>query len=80
MLMGRWSIDAFLKYIRKQVLETSRGISSRMLKNNLYHVLPSPSSSIDDPRTRDSFASNLSSMAMTSNRLQAMRPSFSLYY
>lgn len=82
MLVGRWSSDAFLKYIRKQVLETAKGISSRMLKNDLFHVLPSPSSTIDDPRTRnkESFASNLSSMAMTSSRLQAMRPAFSLYH
>ena len=81
MLVGRWSSDAFLKYIRKQVLETAKGISTRMLKNDLFHVLPSPSSAIDDPRTRnrDSFATSLSSMAMTSSRLQAMRPAFSLY-
>ena len=82
MLVGRWSSDAFLKYIRKQVLETAKGISSRMLKNDVYHVLPSPASTIDDPRTRnkESFATNLSSVAMTSNRLQAMRPGFSLYH
>jgi hypothetical protein len=82
MLIGRWKSDGFLKYIRKQVLETCKGISQRMLKNDLHHVLPSPSSSIDDPRirNRDSFASNLSSMALTSSRLQAMRPSFCLYH
>ena len=82
MLVGRWKSDGFLKYIRKQVLETSRGISTRMLKNDLHHVLPSPSSTIDDSRirNRDSFASNLSSMALTSSRLQALRPAFSLYH
>ena len=79
-LVGRWKSDGFLKHIRKQVLETCKGMSTRMLKNDLHHVLPSPSSSIDDPRirNRDSFASNLSSMAITSSRLQAMRPAFSL--
>ena len=82
MLVGRWSSDAFLKYIRKQVLETAKGISSRMLKNDFFHVLPSPSSTIDDPRTRnrESFATNLSSMALTSSRQQAMRPAFSLHH
>ena len=82
MLIGRWKSDGFLKYIRKQVLESSRGISSRMLKNDLHHTLPSPSSAIDDPRIRhrNSFASNLSSMAMTSSRIQAKRLSFSLYH
>ena len=82
MLVGRWSSDAFLKYMRKQVLESCKGISSRMLKNDLHHALPSPSSTIDDPRTRnkDSFASNLNSMALTSSRLQSMRTAFSLYH
>ena len=82
MLIGRWKSDGFLKYIRKQVVETSRGVSTRMLKNDLHHVLPSPSSTIDDPRirNRDSFATNLSSMALTSSRLQALRPAFSLHH
>ena len=82
MLIGRWKSDGFLKYIQKQVLETSRGISTRMLKNDLHHVLPSPSSTINDPRIRncDSFATNLSSIALISSRLQAMRPLFSLYH
>ena len=80
MLIGRWKSDGFLKHIRKQVLESCRGMSSRMLKNDLHHTLPSPSSTIGDPRirNRNSFASNLSSVAMTSNRMQDMRPSFSL--
>ena len=31
MLLGRWSSDAFLRYIRKQVKEFSDGVSSKML-------------------------------------------------
>ena len=82
MLVGRWSSESFLDYIRKHVLETCTGISSRTIKNDMHHALPSPSLTIDDPRSRnrDSFASSLSSMALTSNRLQAMRPVFSLYH
>ena len=82
MLIGSWKSDSFLKYIRKQLLETRKGISNRMLKNDLYHVLPSPSSSINDPRirNRDAFTSNLSLIALTSSLLQAMHPSFSLYH
>ena len=60
MLVGFWSSDAFLNHVRKQVLETAKGISSNMLKNDMFRVLPSPSSAIDDPRTRntESFATN----------------------
>eukprot|EP00957_Ditylum_brightwellii_P039652 3000198-Ditylum_brightwellii.AAC.1 len=40
MLVERWSSDAFLKYIRKQVLESSKGISKKMIKNDLFFTLP----------------------------------------
>ena len=32
MLIGRWSSDAFLSYIKKQVREFTKGVSSRMLQ------------------------------------------------
>jgi hypothetical protein len=32
MLIGRWSSDAFLRYIRKQVMEFSHTVSKKMLK------------------------------------------------
>jgi hypothetical protein len=40
MLMGRWSSDAFMRYIRKQVLQLSHGISSRMLTYNEFYTVP----------------------------------------
>lgn len=40
MLLGRWSSDAFLRYIEKQVREFSRGASDRMLKCNTFYNLP----------------------------------------
>jgi hypothetical protein len=48
MLLGRWSSNAFLRYIRKQVKEFSRGISSKMVQQE--HFFTVPSSSKDDPR------------------------------
>jgi len=48
MLLGRWSSDAFLRYIRKQVKEFSREISSKMVQQE--HFFTVPSSSKDDPR------------------------------
>jgi hypothetical protein len=49
MLLGRWSSDAFLRYIRKQVKEFSRGISSKMIQQE--HFFTVPSCNKDDPRT-----------------------------
>ncbi len=40
MLLGRWSSDAFLRYIRKQVKEFSKGISKKMLKNDKFFTIP----------------------------------------
>ena len=40
MLLGRWSSDAFLSYIEKQVKEFTRGASSRMLQNETYYNTP----------------------------------------
>ena len=82
-LNGRWSPDAFLKYIRKQVMEFSKGLSRRMIKNDLFHTLPDMRSTEYDPRTRNpnSFATNLSvPMAEASGKRAAMRPSFALHF
>ena len=40
MLIGRWSSDAFLRYIRRQVQEFSSGVSSRMLLTAAYFTIP----------------------------------------
>jgi len=40
MLMGRWSSDALMRYIRKQVLQVSHGISTKMLTYNEFYTLP----------------------------------------
>ena len=34
MLIGRWSSDAFLKYIRKQVEQFSHNVARRMIKKS----------------------------------------------
>ena len=80
MLMGRWSSDAFLKYIRRQVLEFSKGISSRMIKNDIFYSIPEHRCNQNDPRTRNkqSFATNLSMIPSTGNMHH--RPAFSLWH
>ena len=36
MMTGRWSLDAFLRFIRKQVEQFSHNVSSRMLRFELH--------------------------------------------
>jgi hypothetical protein len=48
MLLGRWSSDAFLRYIRKQVKEFSSGVSYLMINNGNFFTIQQ--SSHQDPR------------------------------
>jgi hypothetical protein len=51
MLLGCWSSDAFLRYIRKQVKEFSSGISQKMITHEQFFTVPMASS--EDPRVRN---------------------------
>ena len=55
MLIGRWSSDAFLKYIRKQVEQFSHNVSRRMIQNQHFSHVPDfvPTVSRHDPRQRN---------------------------
>ena len=48
MLLGRWSSDAFLRYIRRNVQEFSKGVSQKMIASPLYFTVPS--ADLEDPR------------------------------
>ena len=54
MELGRWSSDAFLRYIRKQVAEFSIGVSEKMIQHRAYYHVPEAAH--DDPRTHNSMA------------------------
>jgi hypothetical protein len=41
MLLGCWSSDSFLRYIRKQVKEFSNGVNQKMLTNDEFFTIPS---------------------------------------
>ena len=59
MLQGRWSSDAFLRYIRKQVKQFSAGLSAKMVRHE--HFFTIPSADRFDPRMpghQHSFAAN----------------------
>ena len=40
MLIGQWSSNPFLRYIRKQVMEFSHNVSKRMLTHQNYRHIP----------------------------------------
>jgi len=40
MLIGRWSSDAFLRYIRRQVQEFSSGVAARMIVSKDFFTIP----------------------------------------
>ena len=48
MLLGRWSSDAFLRYIRRQVKEFSAGVSSKMVTSDNFFTIPELDK--EDPR------------------------------
>jgi hypothetical protein len=50
MLIGRWSSDAFLRYIRRQVKEFSLGVASAMICSPDFFTIPQEVSA-EDPRT-----------------------------
>ena len=55
MIIGRWSSDAFLLYIRKQVEQFSHNVSTRMVKNMSFTHVPTlePRSSNQSTRLRN---------------------------
>ncbi len=44
MMIGRWSSDAFLRYIRKQVKEFNHNVSQKMLTHMFHRHIPNYSS------------------------------------
>jgi len=50
MLLGHWSSDAFLRYIRKQVKEFIKGISKKMLTKDKFFTIPTTTP--DNPHSR----------------------------
>ena len=54
MLIGRWSSDAFLRYIQKQVEQFSRNVANKMLTFQYFRhipdITPQQISSEDPPR------------------------------
>jgi hypothetical protein len=82
MMIGRWSSDAFLRYIRKQVEQFSHNVSCRMIKFQFFTHIPDvePRVSHLDPRQRNHTNNAETRRNINGNRSQQVRlPAFSLY-
>ena len=87
MLMGRWSSDAFLRYIRKQVEQFSHDVSSKMIENMFHRYIPTLASTTTTTTTsnRDPKQRNNPNNAETRRNVggnatrQARLPAFSQF-
>ena len=84
MMIGRWSSDAFLRYIRKQVEQFSHNVSSKMAKQMFHRHIPTytaPEVSNDDPRQRN-HPNNAKTRRNVGGDMtpQARLPPFALYH
>jgi hypothetical protein len=80
MLIGRWSSDAFLRYIRRQVQEFSAGVSSKMLLTDEFFAVSGITP--EDPRVSgniNNFSGRGLNIGLTAQN-RAMTPAFSLHH
>jgi hypothetical protein len=76
MLLGRWSSDAFLRYIRKQVTEFSKGVARRMIQRPVYYHVSHAEH--EDPRTHNRLSSAATS-GMGNHGNDATRGTFAVW-
>ncbi len=83
MMIGRWSSDAFLLYIRKQVEQFSHNVARKMLTHETYNHIPNfePTISRLDPRQHN-HADNAATRRNVGGdtAAQARLPAFALHY
>ena len=82
MMIGRWSSDAFLIYIRKQVKQFSHNVSRRMISFQFHIHIPDlePEASHLDPRHRNHQENSETRRNISGNLSRRVRlPAMSLY-
>jgi hypothetical protein len=83
MLIGRWSSDAFLHYIRRQVEQFLKDVAQKMLTHRSFRTIPDIAPRVvsnDDPQQRnhrDNAETRRNIGRDTSRRVQL--PAFSLF-
>jgi hypothetical protein len=82
MLLGRWSSDAFMRYIRKQVLNMSHGVSSKMITFEEFYTVPDFVHNAADgdirTRNRNNLATTNSFSGSHTNMRRGLHPAFHL--
>ena len=81
MLVGRWSSEAFLLYIQKQVISFTAGISDRMLLGEEYYTIPDECRNDEDPaipHNTNNFAHNMGPTA--AQQTSVMAPLLSVWH
>jgi hypothetical protein len=81
-LIGRWSSDAFLGYIRKQVMEFSQNVPKKMPTLQNYRHIPEINRRIspEDPRQCNNLHNAETRRNVGGNAIrQARLPAFALY-
>jgi hypothetical protein len=82
MLMGRWSSDSFMRYIRKKVLSLSHGIATKMLTYERFFTVPDfvHTAADGDPRSRSNsdLATSLGFDGSHANMQRGLHPAFHL--
>jgi hypothetical protein len=76
MLLGRWSSDAFLRYIRKQVTEFSKGVAQKMIQSPVYYHVSHADQ--EDPRNHNRLSS-AANRGMGSHGNDATRGAFAVW-
>ena len=77
MMIGRWSSDAFLLYIRRAVQEFSGSISQKMLNRDTFFSL---TSFVEPPNNTPGSTSNAGGLASSRGRATSLRLAFPLPY
>jgi len=82
MLMGRWSSDAFMRYVRKQVLSLSHGIAAKMFTYKQFYTVPDFVHTASDRDLRHHSNNNLATTGgfdgSHANMWRGLHPSFHL--
>ena len=82
MLLGCWSSNAFMRYIRKQVLKMSHGVSSKMITFKEFYTVPDfVHNTVDGDlrtRNRNNLASTTSFRGSDTDMRQGLHPAFHL--